>query len=57
MTHSKENYLGEAPMNPVENRLTNSQAFLLSMAQFQSTKLRQSRLLRRLLDEIQGESS
>lgn len=44
-------------MNPVENRLTNSQAFLLSMAQFQSTKLRQSRLLRRLLDEIQGESS
>ncbi|MBW4622665.1 MAG: hypothetical protein KME17_25320 [Cyanosarcina radialis HA8281-LM2] len=39
-----------------ENHFVNSQAFLLLMARFQSVRTRQSRLLCRSLDEINGAS-
>jgi hypothetical protein len=41
-------------MHSLENYSINSQAFLLLMTQFKSTKIRQSRLLRRSLDEIKS---
>jgi hypothetical protein len=39
-------------MNRVESHFVTLQAFLLLMTRFQSTKARQSRLLRRSWDEI-----
>jgi hypothetical protein len=55
---SKNNYqIGAIPMRCNEHYYANPRAFFRLTSQYQDSKVRQSRLLRRFLDEIKSSSS